>query len=315
MDAPPLMLGRACLQEASALPTPRAGVGSWQPVHRSLVHKRDGDQVVLREFRDDADGCLVFDVRDARTRLKSVLDDAGFVAETLRQSTIALAHLQHGVAGDWAFLMDRMSFRFHAGSLYSPPTTVRIRARDVVARAGNLHSLVSVFELLSDEHVIATGEGYLRVLSRGVYRRIRAGSASRQPARATLRSARPVTLCLDTVDASRCTMSWSASVDPEDPFFFDHEVDHLPGMAIYEAVCAVASLTSEANAPRVVAFDGSFHLFVELGEQLQLTAVTALPRARLGIPDSIDVEVSSNGRLVMSATVGVADTQATRSAD
>lgn len=290
-----------------------AGVGPWQAVHRSLVHKRDGDQVVLREFRDDVDGCLVFDVRDARNRLASALDDAGFVAETLRQSTIALAHLRHGVASDWAFRMDRMSFRFHAGSLYRPPTTVRISARDVVARAGNLQSLTSVFELLSDEHVIATGEGYLRVMDQRVYRRIRAGSALRQPGRAARRSPRPVTLRLDTVGPSGGTTSWTASIDPEDPFFFDHEVDHLPGMAIYEAACAVASLTSQANAPRVVAFDGSFHSFVELGEQLQLSAVTLSPRARLGIPDSIDVEVSSKGRLIMSATVGVAGAQATRS--
>lgn len=248
-----------------------------QPVHRSLVHKRNGDQVVFREVRSDDGQHLEFDVRGARARLCSMLDDAGFVAEVLRQSTIALAHLNHGLAYGWAFLMDRMRFRVHAASLvHQPPTAVRIIARDVRSRGAHLHSLTSELEMLSGKDTLATGEGYLRVVSPSVYQRLRAGRRVCQPSAAATRSMRPITLSRDVGDAGVFPERWIASIDPDDPFFFDHGVDHVPGMAIYEAACAVATLASPLVSPRVDFFDGRFYEFVEFEARLGLS-VEQLP--------------------------------------
>lgn len=314
MSAPLKLLQNMCTQNAMAIPLTAGGGEPWRPLRRSLVHKSNERQVLLTAFREDVRSGLLFDVRGARERMRSELDDAGFAAEVLRQSTIALAHIRHGVGDDRAFLMDRMSFRIHTGYQFVLPTTVRVGARDVVERADHLQSLTSVFELRSGGEIVASGEGYLRVVDRRVYRRIRGRVPLRRASSARLRSARPVTIRGIDADASPSTKHWSASIDSEDPFFFDHEVDHVPGMAIYETACAAASLASGLAIPRVVSFDGLFHQFVELDEPLQL-ATTSAHQADRDNRGLIDVEVSSKGRVVMSATVSVVAAQAKRSAE
>ncbi len=275
-----------------------------QAVHRSLVHKQDGDQVVLREVRSDDGQHLEFDVRGSRAQLHSMLDDTGFVAEALRQSTIALAHLHYGVPNGWAFLMDRMRFRIDAASLVDhPPTTIRITARDVRSRGTHVHSLTSELEMISGEKTLATGEGYLRVVNPPVYQRLRAGRPLRPSSSAASRSKRPITLRRLVGGAGTLPTHWVASIDPDDPFFFDHEVDHVPGMAIFEAACTLATLTSRSPSPRIDFFDGRFHEFVELEAPLSLS-IEQSP-TRTDDRYCVRVDASTHGRLAMSASIGV----------
>lgn len=156
--------------------------------------------------------------------------------------------------------------------------------------------------MMSGERVIATGNGWLRVITPAVYRRLRAHRTPRQPSTADRRSIRPVTLG-SAPDAALIARSWTASIDAEDPYFFDHAVDHLPGMAIYEAACAVATSSSRLQHPRVTSFDGRFHRFVELDRPLELTieSLQSLPSS----DGRFVIAASSEGLLAMDATIGV----------
>ncbi|MFV0534713.1 MAG: AfsA-related hotdog domain-containing protein [Cumulibacter sp.] len=268
------------------------------------MHKQHGDQVVLREVRSDDGQYLEFDVRGSRAQLHSMLDDTGFVAEALRQSTIALAHLHYGVPSGWAFLVDRMRFRIQAASLVDhPPITIRITSRDVRSRGTHLRSLTSELQMSSGEKTLATGEGYLRVVNPPVYQRLRAEHSVRQPSPAATRNKHPITLAQHGSRSGTLPTHWVASIDPDDPFFFDHEVDHVPGMAIFEAACTLATLTSRFATPRIDFFDGRFLEFVELEDLLNL----AIEQSPTTTDDRyyVRVDASTQGRLAMSASIGV----------
>ncbi|MEU4772769.1 hypothetical protein [Micromonospora sp. NPDC023644] len=74
---------------------------------------------------------------------------------------------------------------------------------------------------------------------------------------------------------------WSAAlvVDPHDPYFFDHPLDHLPGMAL---VCGLFELLRSADVGiegtrRQMLVSLRFPLFCELGDPVGLEAVVPAP--------------------------------------
>ena len=279
----------------------------WQMVHRSLVHKEARGQMLLRRVRRSSEDVLEFDLGGPRGGMSSALSDASFVAEALRQATIASAHLLHSTALDWAFIMDRMVFDLEACSLRShPPDRLLIGARDVTARAGALSSLTSEMTLLSGGARVASGQGYLRVVAANVYARLRSNIPPREPVPSTRRKAEPITLrnvAVHPPDRSR----WR--VDESDPLFFDHAVDHLPGMVIFEAACIGAATASVVHGPRIQHFDGSFHRYVEFDERLELVVAS---REAQGPGERIRIQAltGDDDAMAMSATVRVAPTRA-----
>lgn len=280
----------------------------WQMVHRSLVHKKASEQVILRRVRRRSEDVLEFQVSGIRGQMLSMLTDASFVAEALRQSTIASAHLLHSTAKDWAFIMDRMVFDLDVHSIRShPPDTLRIRARDVTKRAGALSSLTSEMTLLSGRTRVASGEGYLRVIAANVYARLRSNATRRDSAPASHRKAEPIVLTPVAADASERSR-WSVDVDDSDPLFFDHAVDHLPGMVIFEAACIGAAEASVVPNPRIQHFDGRFYRYVELDERLELVIAT---KEVDGEGEHVLVHaVTGTDAFAMTATVDVAPTRA-----
>jgi hypothetical protein len=95
---------------------------------------------------------------------------------------------------------------------------------------------------------------------------------------------------------------WSAQlvVDDSDSVFFDHSVDHVPGMLMLHAI---AELVERAGAGPVNgcaagSFDLTFSRFVEKDEPAQVTIVPA------AAPDSWQVTMTQSGHVVCAGTAG-----------
>jgi hypothetical protein len=195
-------------------------------------------------------------------RTKAV--DPALVAETIRQVTIYSAHAFYGVALDAQFLMLHLT----AEGCSRPARRVGPRVVLEVTFTETRHTGGSLVEFevrvtCSDEvGVVATGSASGRIVGRRVYERSR-GVAVTSPA-----VFHPAAAALEVTSTDPVTGLLRLVVDPDEPAFFDHPLDHVPGMLMLEA--ARQSVRAVCGAAEVVSFDARFLAITELGEPCHL---------------------------------------------
>ena len=212
--------------------------------------------------------------------------DSLLVAETLRQSTILVAHTFYGVPLGQKFLMNGIQFRLLRHTITPSPTSsdldlvvevdrIRTRASGVVG----LRTRVSFFV---DGQQIAEGCGDLQLLDPRVYDRMR-GTASVVPNMPNPTESN-ATAVLDnsgvrivTRTAGALHAAWDVHVDSLHPVFFDHPVDHIPGMLVLEVMRQVARNVSGWHDSEIVEFDGSFERFIEISRPFWVRCVDLGP--------------------------------------
>jgi len=257
---------------------------------RELVHRDALSEVLLSDLTTTETGFLAAVQWPRRhhyfrTNLGAV--DVTLVAETLRQVTIAVAHVGFDVPAAHRFLMDRIQLvrlarradELAVDGLVTADVTV-VSAR--MAR-GRLQALQLLVRFAAGATLLASGEGWLRVLPDEVYQRVRAAAprsiaieADREAwsGRRAPQFARGVRL--RRVDAG----AWDVDVDLSHPVLFDHRLDHLPGMLVVEACeLALAELVA-APALTLDAFDGTYRGFLELADGLQIRLREREPAGR-----------------------------------
>lgn len=247
----------------------------WRTLDRRYVHKKSVDGALLERYRFDGDEMLEFSLRTPTNQPPFALDadpaDAVAIAEYLRQATIAFAHIYFSVPTNCAFIMKRMRLSTRRTAPVGP-LTARVSAHETATRSGSLRSMVSSVEFMSDGTVFATGLGDLQVVGTELYKRLR-GYVPAMPDRLPPTHDGPR-------DAIRVhptrpgVTEWAVYFDLENPFFFDHEVDHVPGMLLFDAARTVAALALEAPIANVQDFDGTFHRFVNLNEPLRVQVLS-----------------------------------------
>jgi hypothetical protein len=286
---------------------------------RGLVHRRFVADVLLTDGRRESDESFTVGAQWPRThvfyRQEAGAVDSAVVAETLRQATIYLAHQFFGVPFDSHLVMSGMRF-----TLDGRPLTVGLAPVEVVlhvsidgVRRGStgLTAMKTSVAFWHGNRVIARGEGDLTVLSAKVYARVRAATAFADVGQ------RPVAVRApgpDRVLATGMVGVWRLLVDLTDPVFFDHPIDHVPGMLIVEAVRQIARQTSGFLDGDLSRFSANFARYLELTEETLLTVISQA----LVNPHQLDLVVrvaqgSTTGATV-TATVNAAETSDSASA-
>ncbi|MFV0433857.1 MAG: AfsA-related hotdog domain-containing protein [Leucobacter sp.] len=201
-------------------------------------------------------------------------------AEALRQAVIAYAHLAYQVPFGAAFMMERMVFRV-VGAHAERSSTVTLRSLSCEHRADRLTALVAEFCFEHEGQTWIVGEGHLRVIPAAVYRRMRGErSGSNVLARHPEIGSGYEILRSDGVVTG-------ARYDPGHSLYFDHEVDHVPGMLL---VAAAIELFRDTHPGRCLSLlDARFLEYLELSEACRV----ALTAAATGGDDGSDGAASA----------------------
>lgn len=201
--------------------------------------------------------------------------DSALVAETLRQATIYLAHQFFEVPLGSHFVMSGMRFALDglppAVGLWPVEVVLQISVGDVRRGSTGLTAMRTKIAFWHGNRVIARGEGDLTVLSATIYPRVRAATSVSRAGRHGAGVSAPGP---DRVVATGTVGEWELLLDPTDPVFFDHPIDHVPGMLIVEAVRQIARLTSGFLDGDLGQLSANFLRYLELTEKTLLT-VTA----------------------------------------
>ncbi|AXI76343.1 ScbA/BarX family gamma-butyrolactone biosynthesis protein [Peterkaempfera bronchialis] len=237
---------------------------SWsRTVPRELVHRTSVAEVLLTDVRPQGPGRFLAAAQWPRSHptFPHGGDDRHsplMIAETLRQLGIYLPLRYYGVPPDAHLLITDLSFDLdpraepRAGHGATEVTClIEVGGVRPAGGAGTPSGLRLRTRLLAGGRPFATAEGGARFLDAGQYTALRAARADRptgppgrtppvrpEPGRLAVASPRDVVLALAgdqlLVDPA----------DPRHPYYFDHDTDHVPGMALLEAARQAAALRS-----------------------------------------------------------------------
>ncbi|MFF3499749.1 ScbA/BarX family gamma-butyrolactone biosynthesis protein [Streptomyces sp. NPDC003247] len=207
--------------------------------------------------------------------------DPLLVVETIRQSGTLITHAEYGVPLDHQFVLQEFQIRtvpaqLAVGALPAEPrvdvvfTDVRYRGRRPASARYTAH-------VLREGERVATADVAFMCVGGPVYRRLRGG---RTPDAVT---AVPVPAGLPAGVVGRALPSdvvlaatgrpdrRQLRVDTAHPVFFDHPLDHVPGMLLLESARQAAWLRMDpARAP--IAYHARFHRYAELDEPVWIEA-------------------------------------------
>ncbi|GAA4167131.1 AfsA-related hotdog domain-containing protein [Gryllotalpicola koreensis] len=208
------------------------------------------------------------------------------LAEAFRQAGLAICVAGLGMGQSMHFIVSSMTVRVEPENLRFPrfgalEGTLEVHFAGITQRKGIPHVLEVEYNLPG----IASGRVDARVLVDRDYRAIRRNAAELDAC------VRPFGGDLiETVARSGDQLAARLGVDESDPFFFDHPVDHLPGMLLLHSA-AVMHEREHGAPPRFLTV--SFPAFGELRADTDISA-TVTPRG-------IDAAFTQGGRLIASA--------------
>lgn len=252
---------------------------SWLPTDRQLVHKAAASEVFVSSPHRVTADCYAVAVVCPQWHHLFRPQSGGplhplFVVEALRQAGIALTHEARGIPFGYQFVFQAISIDFLAPpglripSIASPLLlALRLRADQPSTRSASLHLDVEGWHN-ADRFAVAVAT--FRCVSAATYARLRAGSL----ADITL-SKRPVEITTEPLIGSPSgdARTEYLKVDYSHPTFFDHAVDHLPGMLLMEAALRAVGVTSVDSWPNLRGFHLLFQRFAELHEPTILSVV------------------------------------------
>ena len=150
-------------------------------------------------------------------------------AELVRQAGMAVCALGYGIPADSAFTIQELEFKWTdvppAFPRFTPLTAeATIQVSDGVLRKGALSALTLDYRFGD----FATARATTRILSRKDYGVIRRNA----PTAGAAEPRHDGDILRPFLDPLHGLVGW----DERDPFFFDHAVDHVPGMLLTEVV-------------------------------------------------------------------------------
>lgn len=274
-------------------------------VRRGLVHKISLSEVFLTDFIQVGPQRFTAGAQWPRWHVfygsRDGCPDSALMAETLRQSVILLAH-RNGVPMDHKFLMPRIGVSLESVALDpSVPTqlSVDLELRDVKLSAGRPASLGVEARFTVDGETVGEGSAGARIVTPAGYERFRRSAAVGQPVcggellEASVvghASARNVMLGQEVRPGV-----WPLRVDTSHPIFFDHPLDHVPGMLLIEAARQAVRAATGCPDADFARFEAEFVKIVELADPAELAV--SVPGA--GSRDPLEVRVLNGGEVLM----------------
>lgn len=296
-------------------------------VPRTLVHKQAIEQVFLTDSAQRGDDEFLVAAQLPRTHLffnepnACASYDLMLLTELKRQATVAIGHryleIPYGHRFVWRWLDMALDEDVRIGDACSR-LVLEQTVRDREYRDGTLASWRSDTTLFVDGERVGYANATAAVMPDPVYQRIRAKIRDRKPV-AGAEPLDPITPT-EPSDVGRINPANVVIARPEEtsdgrlcadmvldlghPCFFDHELDHVPGMLLLEtlrqsALAAVARRHGfDASELYMTAIEADFIDFGELELQLSASA-EAGPVEQDGGTPSVEVDLGLHQAGVM----------------
>lgn len=215
------------------------------------------------------------------------------LAEAFRQAGLAVCVAGLGMGHSVQFVISTMNLHVETEALAFPrfgafEGKLQVTFSEILYRKGLPH-ILEVDYLLPG---IATGHVTARVLTDREYRAIR-----RNAARLSDDIQESAAELIDVRDRDDDRLTARVTVNEADPFFFDHPVDHLPGILLLHASTLIHEDVYGA-APRFLTI--SFPAFGELRAETIVEATLS--------SHGIDAEFAQGGRVIAAARTDIQHT-------
>lgn len=246
-------------------------------------------------------------------------NDPLLFAETVRQVGLLLSHAAYRVPLDHSFLMRdlRYSIDPDGAMVGTGPTDweLEVTCLDRVERGGRLGGMAYRVTLLREGVRVGHGGAGFTCAAPRLYERLRGPRGlvsvlAPRPARRALpeehvRATGRAAAGDVVLEAGESGGPWVLRVDPAHPVLFDHPVDHVPGMLLFEAARQAAAAATGLPRGYPARISGRFLRYVEFGERCVVHATVS----DRGADGTIAVEVSAVQRDtgVFQARVVLAD--------
>ncbi|MFD0021561.1 ScbA/BarX family gamma-butyrolactone biosynthesis protein [Streptomyces sp. NPDC058382] len=209
--------------------------------------------------------------------------DPLLIAETMRQTTMLIAHAEFGVPLGDAFVMWELRYVSEAERLVLGEDpwdiTVDVSCSRIQRRGRSLGSMHLELLLHRRGTVLASGGGRISCTSAGAYRRLRGHRSHMLDARIPLLPAvAPRTVGRtsenDVVLApAQEPDTWALRLDTRHPTLFSHSNDHVPGILLLEAARQAAQAASPGRAFLPTSIQADFLQYVELDRPCRIEAL------------------------------------------
>ncbi|MDF3298500.1 ScbA/BarX family gamma-butyrolactone biosynthesis protein [Streptomyces sp. K1PA1] len=256
-------------------------------VPRELVHRAALSETFLTGWTRTGEDRFTVSAQWPRAHPLHVSPDRSahdplLVVETVRQSGTLLAHTEYGVPLGHQFVLQELHVTTEPKHLAVGPAPAETDLEVSFSRAGSGRSTALRYEVevWRDDRRAATARVSFTSVGAAAYRRLRGGrtpgSVSALPVPSGVEAAAVHrTLDADVVLApTRRRDRWQLRVDTAHPVFFDHPLDHVPGMLLLEGARQAACLLGASTRPPT-SFQASFHRYAELDRPTWIQAEAA----------------------------------------
>ncbi|MFY7571726.1 ScbA/BarX family gamma-butyrolactone biosynthesis protein [Streptomyces sp. WI04-05B] len=241
--------------------------------------------------------------------------DPLLVVETVRQAGTLLNHTEYKVPLDHQFVLQEFRITTFAEHLAVGPApaepVVDITFSDIRHRGKRLVSARYEADVRLDGEQVAHADVAFTCTSGAVFSRLRGGRTA-----ATV-TPLPLPPGLSATDVGRDSAAdvvlsppqqgdgnWQLRVDTGHAVFFDHPLDHIPGMLLLEAARQAALARTGPGGLRIpVSFDTTFHQFAELDLPTWIDSTDEGDGA-------LKVVGTQEGRTIFECVVGTAERSA-----
>ncbi|WP_146077905.1 ScbA/BarX family gamma-butyrolactone biosynthesis protein [Pseudoclavibacter sp. AY1F1] len=247
-------------------------------MNRELVHRASTSEVLPTSFSDTSKGTFVAGIQWPRRHSFYGPErfDSALIAETIRQLTVLTLHEGYRVPLEHKFMMTGFGFQIHG---VQPSVVRRAAAVELVGFVSLVDARWSGTDLRGGKvevairtregQLIAEGYGVARICSASTYARIR---------RQGLGDSLGKTQRLEKLPASDVGRQHASDVmigrtsdpaihsiqaDLDQPYFFDHALDHVPGVALIEAIRQHACIQHANPHVDLQRFEATFTRVVE----------------------------------------------------
>lgn len=262
-------------------------------VNRELVHKRSVSEVFLTDFVQSSSRRFVAGAQWPRWHVfygsPDGSPDSALMAETLRQAVIFLSHLC-GVPLTHKFLMPHMSISVEPAvldPLVPAQVAVELDVKDMKLSGGQLSALTVSARFVVDGTPIGEGAAAARIVNPATYERFRGAVPPVLPG-----AGEDLLACADVGHATQRNVMlgqssrpsvWPLRVDPTHPIFFDHPLDHVPGMLLVEAARQAVRAASSRPDADFALFEAEFMKLVEFSYPVDVAVTQLEPHNALGV--------------------------------
>lgn len=292
-------------------------------VPRGYVHRTSVAEVLLTGWEalpsDDGEPSDAFVVRAQWPRSHAVFapvmgrQDPLLLVESIRQAGLLLSHAEYGVPLGYQFLMRDISFTAtdDAFAHDAVPTDVELltTCHDIVRRGGVLVGMRYEVSVRRADRIVAAGGARFTCTSPAVYERLRGGrnqvahrpspTPPLAPELVGRTSQEHVLLAAPTTAPDERSRRWELRVDTGHPVFFDHEVDHVPGMLLIEAARQAVRAATRRPDGHLITLECTFSRYAELSAPCWVEVTTAGDQQLMAA-------ATQDGERVFTAILGLA---------